>query len=105
MHVFTITHPFHPLCGREFALVDRRCTWGENRVYFHDDAGHLRRVPAQWTSLAEVDPFVLTAAGRSSLRLQDLLQLAALIAQQDKRQPPATGLKKPKSARRESSSK
>jgi hypothetical protein len=35
----------------------------------------------QWTSLAEVDPFVQTSAGRSSLRVSDLLQLAALTGQ------------------------
>jgi hypothetical protein len=35
----------------------------------------------QWTSLAEVDPFVQTSAGRSSLRVSDLLQLAALVGQ------------------------
>ncbi|MCB1873320.1 MAG: hypothetical protein KDI49_15190 [Gammaproteobacteria bacterium] len=31
---FRVTHPFHPLLGREFTLVDRRTTWGEDRVYF-----------------------------------------------------------------------
>jgi hypothetical protein len=64
-----------------FALVDRRLTWGEDRVYYHDKAGELRRMPAQWTSMAVVDAFVQTSAGRSSLRVSDLLQLAALIGQ------------------------
>jgi Family of unknown function (DUF5372) len=76
---FEVTHPFHPLCGKVFALVDRRRTWGEDRVYYHDDAGKLCRLPAQWTSAADVDPFVVTSAGRSSLRVGDLLQLVALI--------------------------
>ncbi|MCC6507392.1 MAG: Y4bD/Y4pK family protein [Aquimonas sp.] len=80
--VFTVTHPFHPLFGREFALVERRKAWGENRVYYHDEAGDLRRIPAPWTSLATADAFVTTAAGRSSLRLEDLLKLVALIEQQ-----------------------
>jgi Family of unknown function (DUF5372) len=61
--------------------VDRRRTWGEDRVYYHDEAGKLCRLPAQWTSAADVDPFVLTSAGRSSLRVPDLLQLVALIKQ------------------------
>jgi transposase len=30
-----VTHPFHPLHGREFSLVTYRHNWGENRVYFH----------------------------------------------------------------------
>jgi hypothetical protein len=78
---FEVTHPFHPLFGKVFALVDRRRTWGEDRVYYHDDAGKLCRLNAQWTSAAEVDLFVLTSAGRSSLRVSDLLQLAAVIEQ------------------------
>jgi hypothetical protein len=75
---FRVTHPFHPLRGREFALVDRRSAWGEDRVYFRDEAGELKRMPIGWTSLGAVDAFVAVPAGRSSLRVQDLLQLVAL---------------------------
>jgi len=46
--VFRVTHPFHPWCGRTFELLERRTTWGEDRVYFHDEAGQLRRLPAAW---------------------------------------------------------
>lgn len=67
--------------GQRFALVDRRLTWGEDRVYYHDASGKLCRIRVQWTSLAEIDPFVQAAAGRSSLRVPDLLQLAALVGQ------------------------
>jgi hypothetical protein len=38
---FEITHEFHPLLGKVYELVDRRRTWGEDRVYYHDDAGKL----------------------------------------------------------------
>src|SRR5947209_17989817 len=38
---FRVTHPFHPFRGRAFQLVDCRQTWGEDRVYFHDDSGQL----------------------------------------------------------------
>jgi hypothetical protein len=48
-------------------------------VYFRDDAGELKRMPAQWTSLGAADAFVSISAGRSSLRMQDLLQLVALV--------------------------
>ena len=67
--------------GKAFALVDRRRTWGEDRVYFHDAAGKLCRMSAQWTSAAEVDLFVLTSAGRSSLRVSDLLELVGVVEQ------------------------
>jgi hypothetical protein len=67
------------LFGKVFALVDRRRTWGEDRVYYHDAAGKLCRMSAQWTSAAEVDLFVLTSAGRSCLRVSDLLALVDVI--------------------------
>ena len=59
--------------------MGRRTAWGEERVYFRNDAGELKRMPAQWTSLGAADAFVSISAGRSSLRVQDLLQLVALI--------------------------
>ena len=36
-------------------------------------------MPADWTSAAPPDPFVLAAAGRSFFRIKDLLALAALL--------------------------
>src|SRR5260370_38560877 len=61
--LFRITHVFHPHYGRDFTLVDRRNAWGEDRVFFHDDAGKLRRVPAAWTSAAPPDAFVEISEG------------------------------------------
>ncbi|MBL7224410.1 MAG: hypothetical protein ISS72_11200 [Candidatus Brocadiae bacterium] len=78
-----MTHPFHPLCGREFALVIYRRAWGEERVYYHDDAGKLRSLPSAWTSVSAVDPFVVLAAGRSPFRVPDLLELCRLMGTMD----------------------
>jgi hypothetical protein len=33
-HRFTITHPFHPLCGHTLPLLSQRFAWGEERVFF-----------------------------------------------------------------------
>jgi hypothetical protein len=74
-----VTHPFHPLCGREFALVTIRHNWGEYRVYYDDDEGRLRSLLASWTSVCPGDPFVVLAAGRSPFRVEDLLELCRLI--------------------------
>ena len=74
-----MTHPFHPLCGREFDLVTYRQNWGEDRVYFQDDQGRLRALSAGWTSIGPDDPFVVVAAGRAAFRTADLLELAALL--------------------------
>jgi hypothetical protein len=60
--------------------VTYRHNWGEHRVYFHDDNGRLISLPAQWTSLLSLDPFIVIAAGRSPFRVQDLLELSHLIA-------------------------
>jgi hypothetical protein len=60
--------------------VTYRHNWGEHRVYFHDDSVRLVSLPAQWTSLLSLDPFVAIAAGRSPFRVQDLLELSGLIA-------------------------
>jgi hypothetical protein len=58
-----------------------RPNWGEHRVYYHDQEGHLCSIPASWTTLAALDPFVAVAAGRSLFRVADLLALARLCAQ------------------------
>jgi len=96
-----VTHPFHPLHGREFELVERRSAWGEERVYFRDDSGRLRRVPAAWTSAAAPTAFEAISAGRSPFRVEDLLRLAALIA----RHKEASGSTDGKPARRKASRK
>jgi hypothetical protein len=74
-----VTHPFHPRAGREYVVVAVRHTWGENRVFFLDDDGTQRSLPLAWTDASELDPFVVVAAGRSALRVADLLDLAALL--------------------------
>ena len=74
-----MTHPFHPLHGRKFRVVMYRNNWGENRVFFVDDQGQTSWMPASWTSIEPLDPFVALAAGRATFRAQDLVELARLI--------------------------
>jgi hypothetical protein len=76
---FRVTHPFHPLHGRELELVDHRHVWKKDRVYYHDDDGGLRSLPTRWTSLSPPDPFEVVAAGRARFRPDDLLRLAELV--------------------------
>ncbi|MDA2924468.1 Y4bD/Y4pK family protein [Acidobacteria bacterium AH-259-L09] len=56
-----------------------RQAWGEDRVYFHDEAAQLCSFPTRFTSLAPPDPFVVLARGRSYFRIEDLIQLAKLV--------------------------
>ena len=74
-----ITHPFHPLVGREIDVVERRCNWGEDRIFYRDPEGYLLSLPARWTSVEAEDPFVVVAAGRSRFRAVDLIDLAAVV--------------------------
>lgn len=49
-------------------------------MFFFGDDGQLRSVPAGWTDAVPPDPFVMVAAGRSALRVEDLVALAGLLA-------------------------
>ena len=74
-----MTHRFHPLFGREFEFVVHRHNWGEDRVHMRDAEGELFSVPAGWTDVAPVDPYVAIAAGRCPFTTDNLLALAEAI--------------------------
>jgi hypothetical protein len=76
-----VTHPFHPLYGRDFEFVAYRQNWGEDRVHLHDENGQLFSLPARWTDAAAADPFVVVAAGRAPFTMAGLLALAGLVDQ------------------------
>jgi hypothetical protein len=67
------------LCGREFEFVRQKKNWGEDRVWFYDERGELRGLPAGWTDRAPADLFVVVAAERCPFRVCDLLELAELV--------------------------
>ncbi len=77
---FRIIHPFHPLLGREFDLVNVSHCWGDDRVFYVDENDQVRALPARWTDVVADDPFVVISAGRSDFRIADLLELVELIA-------------------------
>jgi hypothetical protein len=69
-------------------LTRRRNDWGEDRVAYFDTHGKLRSIRASWTSLAEPDLFAQVSAGRSWFRIDDLLRLAAEVAELKARSRP-----------------
>lgn len=75
-----MTHPFHPLQGRQLEVVDRRRFPDGEYIYLEVESGEVERVPAAWTSLGPVDPHVALAAGRALFRVADLLRLVDLVA-------------------------
>jgi hypothetical protein len=74
-----VRHPFHPLAGRDFEFVVQRQNWGEDRVHLLDGDGVLFSLPAAWTDVAALDPFVVIAEGRCPFTTASLLGLADLI--------------------------
>ena len=77
----TITHPFHPLFGQEFPLIQyRRCWKRTPRVEYLNQEGCVECIPLDWTDATdEQDPFLVVSAGRSFFRVEDLLRLAEMI--------------------------
>ena len=74
-----MTHPFHPLAGRDFEFVAFRQNWGEDRVHLHDENGQLFSLPAAWTDVVAADLFVVIAAGRCAFTTDGLLAVADLV--------------------------
>ncbi len=74
-----VTHPFHPWYGQELDVVERRCDWNGDRLYFQDPTGSLRSLPTRWTSAHTPDPIEALGGARAHFRIDDLLRLAALI--------------------------
>jgi hypothetical protein len=74
-----VTHPFHPLSGRDFEFVVYRQNWGEDRVHLRDESGQLFSMPAGWTDMAAPDPFVVIAADRCPFTTDGLLAVADLV--------------------------
>jgi Family of unknown function (DUF5372) len=75
-----VIHSFHPLYGQELDVVAHRVQWGEERVFYRDPQGHRASMPVGWTSLAPPDPYLAVAKARSRFRLEDLIDLANLLA-------------------------
>jgi hypothetical protein len=67
------------LTGKQFDLVQHYFVFTESYVFFHDEDGLLREIPAAWTDFVAGDVFVQEAAGRSPLHAGTLLELADLV--------------------------
>ena len=78
---FRIIHPFHPLYGKEYELVDYRNSWRKVCVEFLNEQGSTTTVPLEWTDAAGIDPFIELADGRVHFRIKDLVQLVDLVAE------------------------
>jgi hypothetical protein len=75
-----VTHPFHPLSGRQLVCVDERYNRYGRRLLLRVDEDQVCSVPPQWTDVVAPDPEVALGGGRSLFRVADLLELADLVS-------------------------
>ena len=59
--------------------MTRKLNWGEDRVFYYDQAGALKSFLSNLTDLAPEDAFGHVSAGRSAFRTDDLLELRRLL--------------------------
>ncbi len=78
---FKIIHPFNPMYQKVYKLIERKMAWNEDRVFFVDEKGDYRSIPASWTNICDVDPFVKISSGKSYFKFNDLLLLRKLLNQ------------------------
>ena len=76
-----ITHPFHPLSGKQLACVGERYNRYGRRLLLRGDDATVCSVPPQWTDLVAPDPEIVIGLYRALFRLADLLELARLVDQ------------------------
>jgi Family of unknown function (DUF5372) len=76
-----ITHPFHPLSGKQLACVGERYNRYGKRLLLQVDDATVRSVPPQWTDVVAPDPEIVIGEHRALFRMADLLELARLIDQ------------------------
>jgi hypothetical protein len=79
MHLVRITHPFHPLSGRQLVCVGERYTPAGKRILLQVDDTVVCSVPWQWTDLVGLDPENVLGGGRAIVRLGDLIELERLV--------------------------
>jgi hypothetical protein len=75
-----VTHPFHPLSGRQLACVAERHNRYGKRLLLQVDAETVCSVPPQWTDTVVPDPEIAIGKRRALFRVADLMELAQLVA-------------------------
>jgi hypothetical protein len=81
MRLVRITHPFHPLSGKELACVGERYNRYGRRLLLRVDDANVCSVPPQWTDLIAPDPEIVIGRGRALFRVADLLELTRLVGE------------------------
>jgi len=83
-----VTHPFHPLTGRQLVCVGERYNRYGTRLVLRVDEDRVSSVPKHWTDVVAPDAEIVIGKGSALLRVADLLALAELVARLVGQQPP-----------------
>lgn len=76
---FTITHPFHPMKGKTFGLIERKLVWCDDRILYLDKDSNLRLIQTNFTDIYEEGPFVAISNGRCDITFDSLVSLVNII--------------------------
>jgi uncharacterized protein DUF5372 len=81
-----VTHPLHPLSGKQLACVGERYNRYGRRLLLRVDEVTVCSIPPQWTDLVAPDPEIVIGEQRALFRVADLLELAQLVEQLGRRE-------------------
>ena len=74
-----ITHPFHPLSGKQLACVGERFNRYGKRLLLKVDESTVCSVPPQWTDVVAPNPEIAMGNESALLRVTDFIELARLV--------------------------
>jgi len=83
-----ITHPFHPLSGRQLACLGERYNRYGMTLLLQIDDESVCSVSPHWTDVVAPDPEIVLAEQRALFRVVDLLELARLVDRLNRRDLP-----------------
>ena len=75
-----ITHPFTPMKGEEYIVIERITAWGEDRIICCDNDGNSRAFLTSWTDYLPEEPFITVSDGKVDFKYDDLQMLAKLVS-------------------------
>jgi hypothetical protein len=76
-----VTHPFHPVAGRQLVCIGERYNRFGKRLLLRVDDSTICSVPPQWTDAVAPDPDIVIGQGRALFRVVDLMRLCCLVEQ------------------------
>ena len=80
-----VTHPFHPLSGREWVCVAERYNRYGRHLLLQVDEEMVWSVPLPWTDVVAPDPECIMGEQRALFRVADVVALAVLVARLGRR--------------------